>query len=209
MESQVAASSGISQLSRMNAFYGIPNLSQETAQAVQQGAVPPPEVYTPGENLRTTENQGPESDSPNNGQAANPIFQNSDSLSISDQAARLQQQAQQQSAAVTATVNETPPPAAGNDTRPAGETSAAGSANSTAGTSRTTENRPTTAANPNTTARAANQEQAAGTQTAAAAPQETAPVVTAANGNAYPGSPAPVTGGANSTLPGTIFDSMA
>ena len=81
----------ISTLSRMNAFYGIPNLSQETTAAVDQGA-PAPEVYSPEE---TQPQPAPEDTNTGTGSAAESFFTAAtEQVEISDQAMALQQQSQ-------------------------------------------------------------------------------------------------------------------
>jgi len=81
----------VSLLSRMNAFYGIPNLSPETTAAVQQGA-PAPEVYSP------EDNQLPQATEDTNGKTNNPIesffTEATEQVEISDQAVALQRQNQ-------------------------------------------------------------------------------------------------------------------
>ncbi len=107
METQ-QASAHISALSRMNAFYGIPNLSQETTAAVEQG-LPAPEVYTPEKNQPAP---APEDTSAEN--AAESFFtEATEQVEISDQAQALQQQAQQALAEPAAAGN-----AAGEETQP-------------------------------------------------------------------------------------------
>jgi len=81
----------ISTLSRMNAFYGIPNLSQETTAAVDQGA-PAPEVYSPKE---AQPQQAPEDTNTGTGSATESFFTTAtEQVEISDQAMALQQQSQ-------------------------------------------------------------------------------------------------------------------
>ncbi len=81
----------ISTLSRMNAFYGIPNLSQETAAAVDQGA-PAPEVYSPKE---AQPQQAPTDTNTGTDNAAESFFtEATEQVEISDQAVALQQQSQ-------------------------------------------------------------------------------------------------------------------
>jgi|GEM_PF-2748894 len=81
----------VSLLSRMNAFYGIPNQSQETTAAVQQGA-PAPEVYSP------EEAQLPQATADANGETTSPVesffTEATEQVEISNQAVALQQQAQ-------------------------------------------------------------------------------------------------------------------
>ena len=77
----------ISLLSSMNAFYGIPNTSQETATAIERG-VPAPEVYTP---KKPEPQQTP--DSAQTSPVDDFFSLTSERLEISDQAAALQQQA--------------------------------------------------------------------------------------------------------------------
>ena len=88
---------GISQLSSMNAFYGIPNTSQETAAAVKGGARAP-EVYELGSNEPSAPVQNQETET--NRAQANPaetyFSQPADQLDLSNQAVAMLQQAQQQ-----------------------------------------------------------------------------------------------------------------
>lgn len=88
METQ-PASANVSMLSQMNAFYGNPNLSQETTTAVFRGAEAP-EVYTP-ETPEPQEQQAQETEaSPS--PVENYFNQTTEQLEISEQAAALQQQ---------------------------------------------------------------------------------------------------------------------
>jgi hypothetical protein len=100
METQASGQARVSQLSQMNAFYGIPLLSQETAQAVMQGKASRPEVYTPGENIAQAQADdnnparqnvnGPEQ---NQGQNQNRLNdQPKDQVNLSLQAQALQEQ---------------------------------------------------------------------------------------------------------------------
>jgi hypothetical protein len=88
METQ-PASANVSMLSQMNAFYGNPNLSQETTTAVFRGAEAP-EVYTQ-ETPEAQNQQAQETDA-----SPNPVedyfSQTTEQLEISEQAAALQQQ---------------------------------------------------------------------------------------------------------------------
>lgn len=110
----------VSLLSRMNAFYGIPNLSQETTAAVHQGA-PAPEVYTP-EN-----NQPPQATTAEtNGATARPVesffTEATEQVEISDQALALQQQGQAASEPAQAESATGTTPATG-ETQPESSTS--------------------------------------------------------------------------------------
>ncbi len=123
MEAQ-QTNSNISLLSSMNAFYGIPNTSQETAAAIDRG-VPAPEVYSPGSREPIVPEQTPET-------ATNPapttpaetyFSQATEQLEISDQAVAMQLQQQQQEnnnpAIPVAADNGTPAPEAqGTDIEP-------------------------------------------------------------------------------------------
>lgn len=90
MESQ-PVDAHVSLFSRMNAFYGIPNQSQETTAAVQQGAQAP-EVYSPEEARlpQTPEDNGGETTSP----VENFFTEATEQVEISSQAVALQEQAQ-------------------------------------------------------------------------------------------------------------------
>ncbi len=82
----------VSLLSKMNAFYGIPNQSQETAIAVQQGA-PAPEVYSSKDNQppqTTTEDKSGATTSP----VESFFTEATEQVEISNQAVVLQQQSQ-------------------------------------------------------------------------------------------------------------------
>ncbi len=89
METQ-SMNARVSLMSRMNAFYGIPNLSQETTAAIEQG-MPAPKVYSPDETeapaTQTTEVNDETSASP----AENFFAATTDQVEISAQAADLQQ----------------------------------------------------------------------------------------------------------------------
>jgi len=125
METQASGQARVSQLSQMNAFYGIPLLSQETAQAVMQGKASRPEVYTPGENIaqaQADENNpakqnvnGPEQ---NQGQNQNRLNdQPKDQVNLSLQAQALQEQ--------TLSDQAPQPNSAGVETAGSGEAAAA------------------------------------------------------------------------------------
>ncbi len=73
---------GVSQFSRMNAFYGIPNVSQATSTAIDGGARAP-EVYTSPEPPKLPEPQAAEA-------GPNPENQVTEQLEISDQALAMQ-----------------------------------------------------------------------------------------------------------------------
>jgi len=130
----------VSLLSRMNAFYGIPNLSQETTAAVEQGA-PAPEVYSPEEAQlpQATENTNGEITSP----AESFFTEATEQVEISNQAVALQQQAQavnelsqtDSAAATTSATEETQPETAAT-------TPAAGSNNESAAASSLNTERP-------------------------------------------------------------------
>ena len=99
MEAQ-QANAGISQLSSMNAFYGIPNTSQETTAAIESGAQAP-EVFKPGtrDPIVPEQNQQTEPSGAQETQAnpVEPFFaQAREQLEISNQAVAMQQQTQQQ-----------------------------------------------------------------------------------------------------------------
>ena len=104
MEAQQTNAS-ISQFSRMNAFYGIPNVSQESTTAVERGARAP-EVYAP---------ETPELPEPRAaGTGTNPAIpvesffsQTTEQLEISDQAVALQQQQENEAPAAQATYGAT------------------------------------------------------------------------------------------------------
>lgn len=96
METQ-QANPNISQLSSMNAFYGIPNLSQETTAAIERGAQAP-EVYTPGsrEAITPEPSQQTEASGPQQNPLEAYMAQATEQLDISIQAQAMQQEAQQQ-----------------------------------------------------------------------------------------------------------------
>ena len=90
METQ-SANAHVSLLSRMNAFYGIPNLSPETTAAVNQGA-PAPEVYSPevAQPAPTPQETNQETNSP----IESFFTKATEQVEISSQAIDLQQQSQ-------------------------------------------------------------------------------------------------------------------
>ncbi|MEA3348685.1 MAG: hypothetical protein U9Q39_06465 [Pseudomonadota bacterium] len=110
---------GISQFSRMNAFYGIPNVSQETSAAIDGGARAP-EVYTTPEPPELPEPRAAEAGSNPENQVESFFSQTTEQLEISDQAVAMQQSeegalaaqaAQTYGAIEESTTSETQPPA--------------------------------------------------------------------------------------------------
>ena len=96
METQME-NAGISQFSRMNAFYGNPNISQATSAAIDRGAQPP-EVYTreaqeASEALEASEPQVTETETEPTQEIPleAPFSQTTEQLEISDQAVAMQQ----------------------------------------------------------------------------------------------------------------------
>lgn len=108
---------GISQISRMNAFYGIPNVSQETTAAIEGGAQAP-EVYT-APAPEQPEPRAAEAESNPENQVESFFSQTTEQLEISDQAVAMQQSeegalaaqaAQAYGAVEESTTSETQPP---------------------------------------------------------------------------------------------------
>ncbi len=133
METQ-QTNAGISQLSSMNAFYGIPNVSQETRAALENGAQAP-EVYTPGSRESITPE--PTQETASDPAPANPVeayfAQTTEQLELSDRAVAMQQQQQGNTSPQVpqqATYNE-PPPASALEATPEPQTQLPETQNST------------------------------------------------------------------------------
>ncbi|HDS16015.1 MAG TPA: hypothetical protein ENN66_05295 [Proteobacteria bacterium] len=90
----------ISLLSRMNAFYGIPNMSIETSMAIDQGMQAPEVYFSKARAEQATLQRGPEND---NSRLSDLDSQITEIIEISRQAASLQQQ--------NSTLNQTLPTA--------------------------------------------------------------------------------------------------